>query len=205
MLRIYLVRHGQNEDNVNGILNGHRDLPLTEIGIGQAKNLATHIENLDLTFDTVYSSPLSRAYVTAEVITDHLKLPKPIKLADLIERNFGAMTGQKVADIKRLFSPHIIETKTITYVTECEGAENFPQLIVRGKRLLDLIRSKHKDGNILLVCHGDIGKMIYCAFYGVDWKDALVNFHFGNSEVILLSPDCKPENAHIFKQEQFNH
>ncbi len=33
MLKIYLARHGQNEDNANGILNGHRDLPLTDIGL----------------------------------------------------------------------------------------------------------------------------------------------------------------------------
>ena len=32
MLKIYIARHGQNEDNANGILNGHRDLPLTDIG-----------------------------------------------------------------------------------------------------------------------------------------------------------------------------
>ncbi len=32
MLKIYLMRHGQNLDNLNGILNGHRDEPLTEKG-----------------------------------------------------------------------------------------------------------------------------------------------------------------------------
>lgn len=205
MLKIYLVRHGQNEDNFNGILNGHRDLPLTDVGIGQAKNLAVHIENLGLSFDAAYSSPLSRAYVTAEVITDRLDLPKPIKLPDLIERNFGVMTGQKISDIEKLCSPHILKTQIITYFIECPGAETFPEMVQRGKSLISYLKEKHSDGNILLVCHGDIGKMIYCAFYDVPWKDALLNFHFGNSEVVLLSPDCKPEDAHIFKQEQFNH
>ena len=36
MLKIYLTRHGQDVDNANGILNGHRDQPLTELGVGQA-------------------------------------------------------------------------------------------------------------------------------------------------------------------------
>jgi probable phosphoglycerate mutase len=35
MMKIYLTRHGQNEDNLNGILNGHRDLPLTDLGRDQ--------------------------------------------------------------------------------------------------------------------------------------------------------------------------
>lgn len=31
MLKIYITQHGQNEDNANGILNGHRDLPLRDV------------------------------------------------------------------------------------------------------------------------------------------------------------------------------
>ena len=37
MLQIFLARHGQDEDNANGILNGRRDLPLSNIGIEQAR------------------------------------------------------------------------------------------------------------------------------------------------------------------------
>jgi len=40
MLKIYLAQHGQNEDNANGMLNGHRALPLTEMGIAQATEIA---------------------------------------------------------------------------------------------------------------------------------------------------------------------
>lgn len=205
MLNIYLVRHGQNEDNANGTLNGHRDLPLTRLGIEQARNLALHLEKLGIKFDKVYASPLSRAYVTAEIVADHLGLQKPEKLADLIERDFGVMTGKPIADIEKLCSPSILKTQIITYFIECPGAETFPQLVARGKRLIADLKKKCKDGNILLVCHGDIGKMIYTAYYGIEWIDALKNFHFGNSEVILLSESCSPENAHVFKQEQFNH
>ncbi len=205
MLTIYIVRHGQNEDNANGILNGHRDLSLTPLGIAQAKNLAIHLRNLGLTFDKVYTSPLSRAYVTAEIIADNLGLATPEKHPDLIERNFGVMTGEKIADIEKLCAPNILKTQVITYFITCPGAETFPELILRGKRLLADIRTKHANGNILFVCHGDIGKMIYAAFYGIEWLEALKNFHFGNSEVILLSEMCKPEDAHFYKQEQFNH
>lgn len=56
MLKIYLARHGQNEDNANGILNGHRDMPLTEVGIGQAHEVAEKIKESGLTFDVVLSS-----------------------------------------------------------------------------------------------------------------------------------------------------
>ena len=66
MLKTYLARHGQNIDNVNGVLNGHRDEPLTAFGIAQAKTTADFIVANKLTFDIIYSSPLKRAHVTVE-------------------------------------------------------------------------------------------------------------------------------------------
>lgn len=48
MTTIYIARHGQNEDNVHGILNGHRDLPLTDLGRQQARQLARHIKDREL-------------------------------------------------------------------------------------------------------------------------------------------------------------
>ena len=50
-MKIYLVRHGQNVDNKNGILNGHRDLPLTDLGYEQALNLARHLKSENQKFD----------------------------------------------------------------------------------------------------------------------------------------------------------
>ena len=61
MLKIYLVRHGQDEDNLKGILNGRRDKPLTDKGIKQAKELSLKIKESDIEFDKIYSSPLKRA------------------------------------------------------------------------------------------------------------------------------------------------
>ncbi len=205
MLKIYIARHSQNEDNANGILNGHRDLPLTEIGRGQAKELAILIQSENLTFDAVYSSPLCRAFETAEIVTKELGLPKPEIISDLIERNFGVMTGKPIKDIEALCGRDIIKTSTITYFLSPEGAETFPDLVERAKTILAYIYSKHFDGSILLVTHGDIGKMLYVAYYGFDWKECLTMFHFGNSELLLLSPDSKLEDAHVIRIEQHNH
>ena len=204
MLKIYLVRHGQDTDNEQGLLNGHRDTDLTALGLSQARELAAFIKAQGISFDKVYSSPLKRAYVTATQITEALNLPAPEVLPLLIERDFGVMTGKKKTDIEKLCSPDIIKTETINYFLDVEGAESFPQAIVRAKELLKVIFENHKDGNILLVSHGDFGKMIYAAFYDLPWDDVLRMFHFGNSELLLLSPDTDPTKAQIFKEAQFN-
>lgn len=204
MLKIYLARHGQNEDNANGILNGHRDLPLTEIGIAQAHEVANKIKDAGLSFDIVLSSPLSRALVTAEIISDTNHFSRPEVVPELIERDFGVMSGQPQSRIEELCAPEIIKTETVTYFLSPEGAESFPDLLKRAERLLDKLTAKYKDGSILLVTHGDFGKMIYAQYYKLDWKDVLTLFHFGNSELLLLSPDSDAGEAHVFTILQHN-
>lgn len=204
MTKIYLARHGQDKDNEMGILNGHRDMPLTEIGIEQANQAAEKIKNSDIHFDKIYSSPLQRAYQTAKIIADCLQIDSPEKIDLLIERDFGIMTGKPIKSIAELCSPDILKTDTITYFLSPEGAETFPQLIDRANQLVRLIKSKHNGQCILLVTHGDFGKMIYAAYYKLDWQQVLTMFHFGNSELILLSENNPPEDAHVFNIKQHN-
>jgi probable phosphoglycerate mutase len=205
MLKIYLARHGQDEDNANGILNGQRDKPLTGIGVSQANQLAEKIKEAGLKFNVIYSSPLQRTFKTAQIISDILNLSEPIKLNDLIERDFGVMTSKKIVDIEKLCAPEILKTNTITYFLTPQGAETFPQLFSRASRVLDFINREYKDGSILLVTSSDIGKMIYAKYYNLDWLEILKMFHFGNSELLLLAQDSKPEDSHVFKIRQYNH
>ena len=205
MLNIYIARHGQDEDNAAGILNGHRDMPLTTIGESQAVALAENIKNTQIQFDAVYSSPLQRAYITAVTITNELGLESPKKLDMLIEKHYGVMTGKLIKDIPTLCAPHILRANPITYFLEAEGAESWPDLVTRATTLLNGLKEKHTDGNILLVCHGDIGKMLYASYYNIDWKEVLLQFHFGNSELILLSEGSDAEDSHVFEIQQHNH
>lgn len=205
MLNIYITRHGQNTDNLAGILNGHRDHPLTEKGIEQANEVAQKIKETGITFDAVYSSPLIRAFDTADIISKTVGAPTPQVEPLLIERDFGVMTGKLIADIEKLCAPDILKTETITYFLSPEGAETFPDMMDRAGMLIKKIEAKHNDGNILLVAHGDIGKMIYAKYYGLDWKQVLTQFHFGNCDLLLMSQDSSPEAAHVLKVAQYNH
>lgn len=204
MLKIFLIRHGQDQDNANGILNGHRDQPLTEIGLSQAHEIAKKIKAIGIKFDKTYSSPLKRAIQTASIVTDTLNMPKPNILPELIERDFGIMTGEQQSKITALCSPNILQTGTITYFLSPDGAETFPQLLERANKLLIKIQEKHSDGNILLVTHGDFGKMIYAAYYKLDWLDVLKMFHFGNSDLLELSAESDAHDTHIHKITQYN-
>ena len=204
MLRIYLARHGQDEDNANGILNGQRDLPLTEKGIAQAHEVAERMKARGMQFDAIYVSPLQRAFRTASIIAETVGHTPPQILPELIERNFGVMTGVPIREIVERCAPDILQGELVAYFLNPEGAETFPQLIERATQMLAALQKKHPDGTILLVSHGDYGKMIYAAYYHLDWKEVLKMFHFGNSELLELSPDSSAESAHVFTIAQYN-
>lgn len=198
---LYLARHGQDEDNAAGILNGHRDTPLTALGREQAAHLAATIVEHNIHLEKIYSSPLQRAFVTAEIVAETLGLPAPEKVELLIERDFGIMSGKLNTDIEAICGSDVLKTEMITYFLSPEGAETFPVLLERGKKVLECFKGQD---NILLLTHGDIGKMIYAVFYNLSWEEVLRDFHFGNTELLLLKEDSNPEERRLYVTKQFN-
>lgn len=72
MLELYIVRHGQTETNHQNRVNGITNLSLNESGRTQVKNLK---KNFDTTkIDEIYSSPLKRAFETAQILNDGSKV-----------------------------------------------------------------------------------------------------------------------------------
>lgn len=203
-LLIYVARHGQDEDNARGILNGHRDTPLTTFGREQAATLAASVAGLGGILDAIYTSPLQRAKQTAEIVADFSHQPSPIVWPDLIERDFGSMTGRPVTDIQTLPPDDLLRTSSITYFLHPPQSESFPETLVRAQAVLHRTSQQHPFGRVLLVTHGDLGKMLYCAYYHLEWRQVLEAFHFGNSELLLLAPDVRPDNAHVLQQTQHN-
>jgi broad specificity phosphatase PhoE len=96
------------------------------------------------------------------------------------------------------------ENTVICYFLSPPGAETFPDLMDRANRLLSQVTSRHPTGSVLLVTHGDFGKMLYAAFYKLSSQHVLRQFHFGNSEVLLLSEQSSADQAHVFEIQQYN-
>ncbi len=65
--QIYFLRHGQTNNNKEGRMQGRVDIPLNEVGRAQARCAAQRLKGIG--FDAVYSSPLSRAVETAQIVT----------------------------------------------------------------------------------------------------------------------------------------
>lgn len=97
-LLVTLVRHGESQDNHQGIWAGFRDTPLTTNGINQARALGQSFANVPLT--AIYCSDLKRAAMTAdEILKSNRSIPPPplVQSKSLREINFGQAEGQSYA------------------------------------------------------------------------------------------------------------
>ncbi len=87
---LILVRHGRTAANAAGILQGHLDLPLDDVGLEQAREVAGAIGPVD----RVICSPLGRARVTAEQFG-----PQPIVDDRWIELDYGEYDGLPLGEV----------------------------------------------------------------------------------------------------------
>lgn len=97
---IWLVRHGQTEFNAAGRHHGWSDAPLTSLGVRQARGVARALAGQVDPVVGVVSSPLGRAWRTAEIIAGALRVPGPVEAdPDLMEIGMGSAEGLTQAEM----------------------------------------------------------------------------------------------------------
>lgn len=142
-MKIYVIRHGQTELNVKGLINGQLEDALTAEGMEQARNAA---KSLPSTIKHLYVSPLNRARQTAEILNAELNLPITFH-DELKEVNFGKLQG----------TPYLPEYKkrhtSLDYDWGPSG-ENAEQVKTRMFKILREIQKESGDGEALIVGHG---------------------------------------------------
>ena len=157
---------------------------LTELGKQQAKSAAETLRKKCI--QVIYTSPLIRAYETARIVAESLGINEVIAHSLLVERDFGILTGKPVADIRK-YSKKVLTANHVDYFLDAEGAEEFPVAYSRAKKVIDQIARPNRDKNILIVTHGDIGKMIFAAYQGLSWREGLSTPYFDNATFIELA------------------
>jgi len=100
--RFYLIRHAETVDAETRRYKGHIDVPLSENGVEQMKQVSKYMNKFYMshkTYNAIYCSDLSRAVKSAEIIAEPYGL-KPIIMPELRERNFGIWEGMTFDEIK---------------------------------------------------------------------------------------------------------
>ena len=145
MKTVHFVRHGETEQNKDGIWQGHTNTKLSKIGKAQAKLLS---DRLNLKNQTVFTSDLARAKETAYFLSD-----SPTVRENLREINVGDFTGKSV---KETYSDNLDIFDALqddTYVfPNGESVQEFKQ---RVQQEVDYIfENIDEDSECIVVTHG---------------------------------------------------
>jgi broad specificity phosphatase PhoE len=160
----YFLRHGETEWNVEGRFCGRTDVPLSEVGRRQARLLALRVK--PLLVESLYSSPLRRALETARLIGEVIGR-EPVVDPRLTELNYGAWEGLDLEEIKRA-GPAIYEAwKRDPGSLAPPQGESGVQLIERVMPFLRDVAQRHPGGNVMVVCHKTVCRLLACHFMGV--------------------------------------
>lgn len=166
---IYLVRHGQTAWNREEIFRGRADVPLNETGVREAELAAQYFKGLPI--DRIYSSPLARAFQTAERIARICSLEVE-PLEGLIDMSFGAWEGRTLEEIKREHGELYRLWRESPHLVWFPGGESLDQVRNRSMTALEELIRTHAEKTLVLVSHRVVNKVLICAVLGLD------NSHF---------------------------
>lgn len=154
-MRLYFVRHGETDWNVGKRLQGRTDIPLNQKGVDLAK--ATGRALRDVPFSRAFTSPLRRAFKTAELILEGREVPI-IPDRRIIEIAFGEYEGLCTREEGfEIPDPGFLNFfHNPSEYQPPEGGESFEELMARTREFIQDItaREEWEEERILITTHG---------------------------------------------------
>jgi broad specificity phosphatase PhoE len=138
---VYLARHGETAWSLTGQHTGLTDLPLTERGERNARQLGERLRGLTLA--KVYTSPLQRAARTCELAGFGAVAEVD---PDLVEWDYGQYEGRRTAEIQAERPGWLL------FRDGCPGGESPAQASARADRVVSRLRAV--PGDVLLFSSG---------------------------------------------------
>ena len=149
-MRIYIIRHGETNLNVKGVLQGWVDEPLNESGLSLARITGENMRGIR--FDGCFSSPLVRAAETARIVLEASENDLPIRYDDrLREISFGVAEGRHrstLGEQGRLFFEEPFRYEPFP------GGESIRQVCARTQAFFQELLARDDGKTYLLSTHG---------------------------------------------------
>lgn len=153
-MKVILVRHGQSESNIKKEFGGHKDAPLTALGVEQAKECSKRLK--EHKFARLISSDLKRAHKTASVINECHQLEHEVD-ANFRELLFGKWEGLTYKEIKAEYPAGMEEWEADFFNFTPPEGESMLDLYARVTKAYDaVIADLKEDDTCLIVAHGGV-------------------------------------------------
>ncbi|HEV7424436.1 MAG TPA: histidine phosphatase family protein [Candidatus Paceibacterota bacterium] len=163
-MKLYIVRHGQTDENLRGIMLGTKmDVPLSDTGKNQARDII-----LDQDFDVIFSSPMKRTLQTAEIINQTLQKPL-IVTGDLMERDKGVLEGKTQQEIMEYTHGALNEailSKKLKFDFSPYGGDSIEAVESRIKSFVTEVLKHYRNKKILVVTHLGVIRVMFLMYAG---------------------------------------
>ncbi|MGM9804134.1 MAG: histidine phosphatase family protein [Muribaculaceae bacterium] len=158
-MTIYIVRHGQTQENMQRMLQGHLPGVLTDLGRSQIAQAALTLAAEPVNFSCIVSSDLQRAIDSAQIIANQLNLPI-ITTPQLRERDWGNYTGMPLTEALCKYK------KRGKWVLPDGSAESEEDIFNRAKSALQQLKEQYAGQTIIVVTHGQLARNLIAAHLG---------------------------------------
>lgn len=170
MARFILARHGETKWNVDKVFRGRSEVPLDDIGVRQAELLGKYLSDSKL--DAIYSSPVKRALDTANIVAGYQRIRT--RIADgLTDLDFGEWQSLSEQVVRQRYPTLLDEWHNSPHKIKMPGGESLEDVRRRAVEVVSNILPEY-HGNVLLVSHRVVIKVLVCSLLGLD------NSHFWN-------------------------
>jgi 2,3-bisphosphoglycerate-dependent phosphoglycerate mutase len=185
--RIIAIRHGETAWNADTRIQGHIDIPLSEVGRRQAALLGQALSGEPVT--AIYASDLSRAWETAEYVGRAVDVAVTKETA-LRERCFGEFEGKTFAEIEALLPEQSQRWRKRDPEFTPAGGESLLTLRERVVAAAERLAADHPGELIAMVGHGGVMDVLYRAATRLDIQ-APRTWALGNAAInrLLWTPD----------------
>lgn len=147
---LFLIRHGQTDDNAKGYYTGRRPTPLNAEGIAQIGRTAQALTHRDIS--RVICSPLERARQSAGILCGAWDAPPPVTDADWTEMDFGDASGMTHVELGERMPEALNAWGGDWFGYTLPGGENGRALYARVTRALDRLTGQD-EGCVAVVTH----------------------------------------------------
>jgi len=168
-MKISVLRHGETNENITGIMQGNMDTELNEVGRNQARSVQSIVKENNI--DLVIASPKKRTVETASLAAPGIPL---ITDDRLLSRDHGEFEGKRRDEI------NLQDYWNIKKNIQFEKAESVGTLFNRVVSLLEDVIVKYPDKNVLLVTHSGICRVLYYYFNGFPEDGDLLEYESHN-------------------------
>jgi broad specificity phosphatase PhoE len=196
---LYLVRHGQTPYNAENRLQGQLDIPLSDTGREQARELGERLKAEGPRVKKLYCSTLSRAGETARIIGRALSLT-PITVKGLEEIYFGRFQGHMFTDCARLFPEAYADYLIHGSNSNAHGGETGFDVMERARKALLKLPESANSEPALVVCHGAVIGFLRAAAEGLPLNDVRA-FIPKNAELCEFTPEMMERIAAYGKEQ----